>query len=143
MTINSEYLKQLSPDELDDLYRQSSIGNIPNGKGEGNILFFTQLPKDNPLPFLIKLLVWQGKVFYRDQGFLLNRMSPFDLKLVKASVYSEDSWLAEGNSIILDYSKTSFVAQAIRDEIREVATGLYLGQAYWDKTRVLCFSLEF
>ncbi len=141
--MNSEYLKQLSPDELDNLYRQSSIGTIPNGKGEGNVLFFTQLPKDNPLPSLIKLLVWRGKVFYRDQGFLLNRMSPFDLELVKASVYSGDSWLAEGNSIILDYSKTSFVAQAIRDEIREVATGLYLGQAYWDRDRVLCFSLEF
>jgi hypothetical protein len=87
--------------------------------------------------------LWQGKVFYREQGFLLNRLTPVGLKLVKAKVYRGESWLCDGESIILDYSKTSFVAQKIRDEIREVAPNIYLGQAYWDQTRVLCFALEF
>ncbi|BAZ23399.1 hypothetical protein NIES4073_42870 [Kalymmatonema gypsitolerans NIES-4073] len=38
---------------------------------------------------------------------------------------------------------STFVAQKIRDEIREVAPNIYLGQAYWEQTRVLCFALEF
>jgi hypothetical protein len=58
-------------------------------------------------------------------------------------VYRGESWAGAGEAIILDYSQTSFVAQKIRDEIREVAPGIYLGNAYWGKTRVLNFILEF
>ena len=36
---------------------------------------------------------------------------------------------------MLDYSKTSLVAQWIRDEIRQVAPKIYLGQVYWEKKR--------
>lgn len=136
-------LQQLSPDELDDLYRRSPVGNIPDGKSKGKVLFLTKLPTGNLFSSLVSLLAWQGKIFYKERGYLLNRVSLFDLKLVKASVYVGESWLAQENSIILDYSKTSFVAQKIRDEIKEVAPGLYIGQAYWGRTRVLCFSLEF
>jgi hypothetical protein len=92
---------------------------------------------------LIKFLAWQGKVFHTDQAFLLNKITPFGFKLVKAQVYRGESWIDGKEATILDYSKTSFVAQKIRDEIREVAPGLYLGQAYWGKWRVLNFILEF
>lgn len=143
MTMTTTDLKHLSPDALDALYQRSSMGTIPDGKSNGKVLFLTKLPTGNLFSSLVSLLAWQGKVFFRDQGFLLNRVSLFDLQLVKANVYVGESWFAQGESIILDYAKTSFVAQAIRDEIREVAPGLYLGQAYWGHTRVLCFALEF
>jgi hypothetical protein len=143
MTMTTADLKQLSPDELDDLYRRSPMGSIPDGKGDGAVLFLTHLPTGNLFSALVRLLAWQGKVFYRDQGYLLNRVSLFSLRLVKANIYTGESWFTEGESIILDYSKTSFLAQKIRDEIREVAPGLFVGQAYWGKTRVLGFSLEF
>lgn len=95
------------------------------------------------LAFIIRLFVWQGKVFYRNQSFLLNKVSLFRLQAIKAQVYQGESWLCDGDAIVLDYSKTSFLAQKIRDEIREVAPGVYLGQAYWGRTRVLSFVLEF
>ena len=41
-----------------------------------------------------------------------------------------------------DYSKTSFVAQKIRDEIREVTPGVYLGKVWWGRKRILDFALE-
>jgi hypothetical protein len=49
---------------------------------------------------------------------------------------------------VLDYSQTSIVAQWIRDEIREVSPGLYLGLVYWgkqkqDAKRLIYFSLKF
>ncbi len=44
---------------------------------------------------------------------------------------------------MLDYSKTSLVAQWIRDEIREVAPGIYLGLVYWGKKKLIHFALEF
>ena len=46
-------------------------------------------------------------------------------------------------SIILDYSQTSLIAWFVHDEIREVAAGLYLGQAYIGKMRFIRFALEF
>jgi hypothetical protein len=35
------------------------------------------------------------------------------------------------------------VAQWIRDEIRLVAPGVYLGIAFWDRTKVINFALQF
>jgi hypothetical protein len=46
-------------------------------------------------------------------------------------------------TIVLDYSQTSLAARSVRDEIREVAPGLYLGLAFWRGRRVLHFSLRF
>lgn len=143
MAMTTADLQKLSPAELDDLYKRSPIGDIPDGEGKGTVLFLTGLPTGNFFSALVRLLAWQGKVFYRDRGFLLNRVSLLSIQMIKASVYGGESWFSEGEATILDYSKTSFVAQKIRDEIREVAPGLYIGQAYWNKTRVLCFSLEF
>ncbi|NEO97230.1 MAG: hypothetical protein F6K58_00625 [Symploca sp. SIO2E9] len=143
MTMTTADLQKLSPNELDDLYRRSPVGNIPDQEGKGTVLFLTKLPTGNLFSALVRLLAWQGKVFYRTQEFLLNRVSLFRIQMIKAKVYSGESWFSQGEATILDYSKTSFVAQKIRDEIREVSPNLYLGQAYWNKTRVLCFSLEF
>ena len=143
MVMTTADLQKLSPAELDDLYQRSPIGEIPDGRGNGTVLFLTGLPTGNLFSALVRLLAWQGKVFYRDQGFLLNLVSLFSIELIKAKVSRGKSWFTEGEATILDYSQTSFVAQKIRDEIREVAPNLYIGQAYWDSTRVLCFSLEF
>jgi len=44
---------------------------------------------------------------------------------------------------VLDYSKTSFVARLIRDEIREVAPGRFLGIVYWGKRKIANFFLVF
>ncbi|AFY34133.1 hypothetical protein [Calothrix sp. PCC 7507] len=143
MAITTADMMNMSPAELDELYQNSPVGEIPDGQGRGTVVFVTGIPTRNILSWLVRLLAWQGKVFYRDQEFLLNRITTFGLKLVKARVYRGESWFGHGEAIILDYSQTSFIAQKIRDEIREVSPGVYLGQAYWDKTRVLCFALEF
>ena len=44
-------------------------------------------------------------------------------------------------TIIIDYSKTSFLAGKIRDEIREVEPGVYLGKVWLGKLRVIDFAL--
>lgn len=62
---------------------------------------------------MIKLLAWQGKVFHRDPVFLLNKITPLRFKLIKAQIYRGESWSGNQEAIILDYSKTSFVAQRI------------------------------
>lgn len=136
-------LVKMSQTELDELYQHSPIGEIPDGDSKGTAMIIPGSVLAKVLLPVIKLLAWQGKVFDRDQEFLLNKVSPFSFKAIKATIYRGESWVCEGEAIILDYSKTSFVAQKIRDEIREVAPGIYLGNAYWGKTRVLNFILEF
>ncbi|MCW8949278.1 MAG: hypothetical protein OQL17_04780, partial [Sedimenticola sp.] len=89
---------------------------------------------------------WQGKVFdlfppdYQS-GILVNKVSPFSLTFVVAKVYRDKSWMDGKETIVIDYSKTSFFAKVIRDEIREVEPGVYLGKVWWKKTRVLDFAL--
>jgi hypothetical protein len=87
--------------------------------------------------------VWQGKVFDRERGELLNEVSPLGLRAVRARVSLEPSWLDGARCIVIDYSDTSLVAHWVRDEIRELEPGLYLGHAYWRRHRVLRFALRF
>ncbi|MCU0527331.1 MAG: hypothetical protein MUF72_21195 [Elainella sp. Prado103] len=143
MTVTARDLIQMSQAELDQLYRNSPVGALPDGDSQGTALFFPGSWLSRIMIPVIKWLAWQGKVFHPDEQFLLNKILPLRLRLVKAAVYPGESWIDGQAATILDYSKTSFIAQKIRDEIREVAPNLYLGQAYWGKTRVLNFILEF
>ena len=82
-------------------------------------------------------------MFDPDKGELRNEILPFGIKAVRAAVYKDSSWLDQKETIVLDYSKTSLIAHWIRDEIREVGPGVYLGLVYWEHDRVLHFALEF
>ena len=62
---------------------------------------------------------------------------------IRAKVFSGESWFDGKESIILDYRHTSRVAHWIRDEIRMIDTGTYLGIVYWDHTKILRFALQF
>ncbi len=46
-------------------------------------------------------------------------------------------------AIILDYSKTSLVAHSVRDEIREVSPGTFLGIVFIGQTKTINFVLQF
>jgi len=72
---------------------------------------------------------------------LVNKISYFSLTFIVAKVYRDASWMDGKDTIVIDYSKTSFFAKAIRDEIREIEPGVYLGKVWWGKKRVLDFAL--
>jgi hypothetical protein len=92
----------------------------------------------------VRLVAWQGKMFDPDGTHLVNRISPFRLRAVRAQVYEDDSWLDGGRCISIDYSKTSWVARWVHDEIREIAPGRYLGVVYLRRHRLpVRFALEF
>ena len=144
MALTHNDLLDLSDDELDELFSRSPAGEIPNGDADGKVLVGSGNDKvsDN-VAWVAKTLAWKGKVFNREKGDLKNKILPFGIKAVRAKVYKEASWFDGAETIVLDYSKTSFLARKVRDEIREVAPGLYLGLVYWEKDKVLHFSLDF
>lgn len=143
MAVDVPQLSQMSSDELDALFRRSDAGEIPRGEADGTVLIAPGTELEGPAEKLIHLVAWQGKVFDPEKGELLNKILPFGVKAVRAKVYKEASWLDQKETIVLDYSHTSLVAHWIRDEIREVSPGVYLGLVYWKRDRILHFALKF
>ena len=145
MSVSASDVLKMSRSGLDDVFRNSPAGSIPNGRSNGTAIVFPGSWIDAIPRWLVRLLVWKGKFFRRgDSGSSLkNLISPFEIHLFEAKVYEDDSWFADGRAIILDYSNSSFLVRKIRDEIRQVAEGLYLGQVFWGKKRILLFMLVF
>ena len=141
MVVDVPQLAEMSKDELDALFRSSGPGEIPVGRTKGAVLVAPGTDVAWPVKRLLEFLVWRGKVFDPQKGDLLNLILPFGIKAVRAKVYKDASWLDQKETIVLDYSKTSFIAKKIRDEIREVSPGVYLGLVYWGRDRVLHFTL--
>jgi len=136
-------IAQMSRSELDRLFRDSPAGPIPAGRARGTAILLPGSAIDRAIAALVRVLVWKGKVFSSATADLKNRIGPLGTPLIRALVYEDKSWFAQGPAIILDYSKTSLVARMIRDEIRQVAPGVYLGQVFWGKKRIALFMLEF
>jgi hypothetical protein len=143
VAVDVPQLLEMSQNELDELYRSSDAGEIPRGEAHGTVLVAPGTELSGPAAKLVHLLVWQGKVFDPERGELRNEILPFGIKAVRAEVFKEASWLDQKETIVLDYSKTSLVAHWIRDEIREVSPGVYLGLVYWEHDRLLHFALKF
>lgn len=136
-------LQRMSRGELDDLFRESGAGEIPRGRADGTALLAPGSAVQGPAAKAARALLWKGKVFDPDRGELLNRIFPSGSRAIRAKVYKDASWLDGREAIVLDYSKTSLVAHWIRDEIREVSPGVYLGVVYWGRARLIHFALSF
>lgn len=136
-------LLTMSQSELDTLFTESPVGDIPDGEAEGTAIVAPGTTFTPTVAQFISLFAWQGKVFDAKKGVLKNKILPFGLNAIIAKVYKASSWLDGKECIVLDYSDTSFVAQWIRDEIRQVEPKLYLGKVYWDKKRLIDFALKF
>ena len=195
--ITPRNLAALTQEQLDQIYARLTAGPIPDGPFDGKVL----LPKGGSGKFRASEILgglkgmvvnlkgkkletmaetlWKGKVFYRDERVLRNRIE--DLKILKRvisgdldnipkiSVQGRDAWLlfpaklycgqslldARRESIIIDYAFSDeiegyrelpdFLAGRrgfkVRDEIRMIRPGFYLGRAYMDRAFVLNFTL--
>lgn len=140
--IVSEWLKK-SQDELDALFSSHEAGPIPDGEAKGTAIIAPGTALSDEIAAIINLFAWQGKVFDAKHGFLRNNILPFGIRAIVAKVYKDKSWLDGKECIVLDYSDTSIVASRIRDEIRMIEPGIYLGKVYWDEKRLIDFALEF
>ena len=193
--VTPRYLAGLNQEELDQLYARLGSGPMPDGPFDGEIVFprgssgklraaeIVGGLKGLGVNFKGKMLetagevLWKGKVFYRDQKVLRNRIEDLAvLRMVigsgdipKIDVDGRDAWLlfpaklycgqslidSRRESIIIDYAftdelhgyreKPDFLAGRrglkVRDEIRMVRPGLYLGRAYMDHAFILNFAL--
>lgn len=143
MGYTASQLLAMSRQQLDDLFSASAAGDIPNGEAEGTAIIASGTVFSPEIAALINIFGWKGKTFDGAHGTLTNRILAFGLNAIVAEVYKAASWFDDKECIVLDYSKTSLVAKHVRDEIREIGPGTYLGLVYWDKDRTIHFSLQF
>lgn len=144
---------EMSGEQLDELFRNGRVGEIPSGEGEGTAIIAPGTVVSDAIARFVHLFSWKGKAFERDanrpeRGWLKNRLLLLGTKAIIAEVYKGESWFDGKECIVLDYSHTSIVAQWIRDEIREVAPGIYLGVVFWGKEKshahkLIHFALKF
>ena len=194
--ITPENLVALDQEQIDQIYERLTAGPIPDGAFDGQIL----LPRGTSGKFRAAEIaggfagyvlhlkglnvetlgetLWRGKVFYRDERVLRNRIEDLSaLKKVglvegepkKINVGGRETWLlfpaklycgqslldARRESIIIDYFFTDEIpgyqekpdhlagrrGLRVRDEIRMVRPGFYLGRAYLDRVFLLNFTL--
>lgn len=143
MAYDVDQLLAMSQAKLDELFRASPAGDIPNGSAEGTAIIAPGTSYSRPIAQMINHFGWQGKVFDAKSGTLKNRILSFGLEAIIAKVYKGPSWLDGKECIVLDYSETSVVAHWIRDEIRLISPNFYLGKVYWSKERLIDFCLQF
>jgi hypothetical protein len=136
-------LISMSQAQLDELFTQSPAGDIPDGDAKGTALIAPGTKYTSEIATMINHFAWQGKVFDAKKGQLKNKILPFGFNAIIAKIYKDGSWFDGKECIVLDYSETSLVAHWIRDEIRLIGPGFYLGNVYWEKSRLFDFALEF
>ena len=143
MAVTADQMLGMSRRQLDQLFGSHAAGEIPEGEARGTVIIRMGRWLSVAVSKIAHRIAWQGKVFDPEKGELRNKILPFGIKAIAAKVYRDSSWLDEKETIVLDYSKTSLVAHWIRDEIREVGPGVYLGLVYWERHRILHFALKF
>ena len=194
--ITPDNLAVLDQEQIDQIYARLTAGPIPDGPFDGKIL----LPRGSSGKFRISEIaggfagfvlhlkglqtetlgetLWKGKVFFRDEGVLRNRIEDFsalqalgvvEADTKKTTLNGKETWLlfpaklycgqslldSRRESIIIDYffsdeikgyqERPDYLAGRrgvrVRDEIRMVRPGFYLGRAYLDKVFLLNFTL--
>ena len=135
-------LATMQRDQLDELFTSSAAGPTPSGVADGVAIV---APGTLLAPSLQPLLhfAWRGKVFYPERQDLLNRITPFNVLMARAHVFRDVSWSDGKEAIVLDYSIAALPFRPVRDEIRQVAPGLYLGVVYWVGRKSIDFALQF
>ncbi len=90
--------------EPDQVYQSSNAVSLPAGKVKGRVILFPGTRITRPASKVARLM-WRGKIFKNEQSMAVNRF--FGIKMIKANVYQDQSWLDGRPSLILDYSQTS------------------------------------
>jgi len=143
MAITVSDLLKMSQAQLDELFTNSPAGEIPDGEAKGTAIVAPGTTYTENIAEFVNHFAWQGKTFDAKKGVLRNRIVPLGLNAIIARVYKGPSWLDGKECIVLDYSDTSLLAHWIRDEIREISQGLYLGKVFWGKKRLIDFAIQF
>jgi len=119
-------LRGATPCGWEALFCQGSLGCTPLGPTRGTVLY-----ADGKHPWLkahMQGVVWKGKTFHGD-GTFTNRWLG-GVSAVSAGICVEPSWLDGQPCFVMQYAPDAPVFGNVRDELREIAPGTWLGRSY-------------
>lgn len=123
-----DQLLTMSYCELEALFRTLPTAAPAKGYYRGTVLWGRKGGHRRPTAAATRL-VWQGKWICPEQGTMLNRV--FGKPAIPTDVYIGQSLLDGGDAVVFDYHRTpAKFARSGRDEVRQVAPGLFLGALY-------------
>jgi hypothetical protein len=125
--VTLDQLLGMTPGQIENVYRQGAAVAIPAGRVRGTALLAPGTRRARIVSRSARLL-WQGKVFEAGEATAVNRF--FGMRVIRGQLYEGPSWLDGRPSLVLDYSQTSRIYADNRDEIRQIAPGLFLGLMY-------------
>jgi hypothetical protein len=125
--ISASQLGKMCPAELDQVFAAGRVELPPVGPACGRVLLVSsaRLPR---LRAQLMSSVWKGKLFFPDGSF--TNLWVGGVQAVPSCVTIAPSWFDARPCIVLEYPPGSPVFANTRDEIREIAPGLFLGQFY-------------
>jgi hypothetical protein len=125
----AQQLVRMNQQELLSLYHQAGAGQKPRGFVRGRLIWQPGCALTVLVAHFFEL-IWQGKWFSDEGGIVVNRVLHHN-RFPARAVYGA-SWFDGKPAIIIDYEGTTshLCVAKLRDEMREVAPGLYLGLAY-------------
>ena len=121
-----ERLQKMSPDELADLFERADIGTPPVGKADGKLLFLTDRRPKMKIAFVNA--VWRGKDL-EDDGYFVNRFAG-NVRVLDSYYVIGPSYVDGRPAVVMEYPVGTPLFERMRDEMREVAPGLYMGPAF-------------
>lgn len=133
--LSARDLSRLTQAELDDLFCRGSAEPAPQGVLRGKVL----LVVDAACPRLrarLQNIVWKGKVL-DCAGGMINRWCGF--RAVEARWHLGHSCFDGKPCVVVDYEPDAPIFGNTRDEIRQIAPGLWLGRFY---DRCPCMKLK-
>lgn len=128
LAMDLDTLQSMTAGKLDELFAQSPAGPLPDGPTDGTILLDAPNHLAYSIARILRRYVWRGKTFNAEKGLLYNRFPT--LNAISADVSIGPSVRDQAPCIVLDYRRDAIVRDHVRDELRQVAPGLYLGIAY-------------
>src|SRR5688500_17681329 len=102
-----EELLNLTDTQLDDIFTNAAVGDIPDGQAKGTAIVANGTKFSDEIANFVNFFAWQGKTFDSKNGVLRNRITHFGLSAIIAKVYKGPSWFDNKECIVLDYSDTS------------------------------------
>lgn len=120
-------LRQTSPGEWESLFREGIPESTPAGSTRGSVLY----ADDALFPrwkARLQGTMWKGKVFHGDGTFTNRWVGGVRAGTVATAV--EPSWLDGQPSLVARYSPSALVFRNVRDELRQVSPGVWLGRSY-------------
>jgi hypothetical protein len=140
-SLSLDDLLDLDANALYDLYVAASVPRLEDVSGDLRGRMLAVPPLSSTLPHFMRAFgrsrqfPWRGKSFTprdSERGDGINRVFGDRWKWFRFETFVGPSRAGDFDAVQLDYDNRDnpFFIRAIKDEIREIAPGLYLGQAY-------------